>query len=250
MRTDRAWQIWGSKDPYFAVLTHDRYRAGRLGPEDRKAFFGSGRAHVDMVLRGADALTGKGLSRGSALDFGCGVGRLVIPFAEQFDAVTGIDVSRAMLDEAGANCAEAGADNVTLLATAEFLAGDRRDYDLLHSALVFQHIRPADGERLLASLVDRVAPGGVVAIQFMFHRPGVRMALTWLRDRLPFGHALARWLHGRRREVAPMEMNPYDMNRVLVILEQRGFDRLRMIVSRDSGIGSVFVFGHRSRDGG
>ncbi len=246
MKTDKAWEIWGSRDPYFAVLTHDRFRAADIGSEDREAFFDSGRAHVNMVLRSMDDLAGEGSPRGAVLDFGCGVGRLVIPFASEFESVVGVDVSAPMLEEARRNCRDAGVSNVRLLGTSEFMAGDLGGFDLVHSVLVFQHIRPVDGERLLAGLASRVAPGGVLTIQLMFHRRrGVR-ALTWIRDRIPYGYALAQLLRGRRPDVAPMEMNPYDMNRVLVILEDNGFDRLRLSLSRQQGIGSVFVSGRRS----
>lgn len=247
MKTDRAWQVWGARDPYFAVLTHDRYRSSRLGPEDREAFFDSGRAHVAAVLEAVASLGGPDLGRRRVLDFGCGVGRLVVPFAAAFDGVTGVDVSAPMLEEARENCRRAGLGNVDLVATEAFLGSDRADYDLLHSSLVFQHIRPAQGERLLTALLARVAPDGAVAIQFMFDRSRLPRVLTWVRDRIPFGHVLAHWLRGRRADVAPMEMNPYDMNRVLHLLEVHGFERLQLQLSRVQGIGSVFVYARRSR---
>jgi ubiquinone/menaquinone biosynthesis C-methylase UbiE len=38
--------------------------------------------------------------RQSALDFGCGVGRMARSFASQFESYTGVDISEAMIEQA------------------------------------------------------------------------------------------------------------------------------------------------------
>ena len=42
------------------------------------------------------------VSRGRALDFGCGAGRLTRALAARFESVVGVDVADAMLDKARA----------------------------------------------------------------------------------------------------------------------------------------------------
>ena len=45
MSTDRAWNEWGEKDPYFGVLTDDKFRRRNL-TDEAKAFV-TGRASDD-----------------------------------------------------------------------------------------------------------------------------------------------------------------------------------------------------------
>ena len=55
-------------------------------------------------------------SGGPLLELGCGTGRLLIPLARAGYSVTGVDLSAAMLDIAGAKAVQAGvADRITLL---------------------------------------------------------------------------------------------------------------------------------------
>jgi SAM-dependent methyltransferase len=241
MKTDRAWEIWGSRQPYFAVLTDDRYQAGNLGVADREEFFRSGAHHVAWVL----AQWGDELDRSRALDFGCGVGRLLIPLAAEFQFATGVDVSPSMRAEAGRNCAAFAIHNVTLQDTSEMLAAHQH-YDLVHSVLVFQHIRSRAAQRLLRELATRVAPGGALAVQLMFRPFGARRALSWLKNRIPFGYALALRWRGRQATVAPMEMNPANLNRVMALLQDHGFDEVRLVLSQSGGIGSAFLLGRRT----
>ena len=102
------------------------------------------------------------------LDFGCGVGRLVIPFAAMADEVTGADVSPSMLAEAARNCAEQGVANARLVVSDDSLAGLPGPFDLVHSFIVFQHIEPARGRAIFRRLVGVVASGGVGVLHFVY----------------------------------------------------------------------------------
>ena len=51
---------------------------------------------------------------GDALDFGCGVGRLVLPLARRYRTVVGIDISDAYIAEAVRNRDKHGLTNISL----------------------------------------------------------------------------------------------------------------------------------------
>ena len=91
--TDSAWEQWGRLDPYFGVLTHSKFRRESLTSESRKEFFDSGAAHVEYVMRMIRLHIDPAFSPKSVLDFGCGVGRTLIPFAQGAERVMGLDVS-------------------------------------------------------------------------------------------------------------------------------------------------------------
>ena len=135
MDTDTEWEKWGERDPYFAVLTDPKFRSANLSDEARREFFDSGRLHVNHVLDACQRYVNPQFSRGSVLDFGCGTGRLALPFAEQFEHVTAVDVSQAMLREARRNAEAAGLKNITWLPSDDSLSAVQGRFDLVHSVI-------------------------------------------------------------------------------------------------------------------
>lgn len=83
------WDTIGREHPYWGVLTSPDYL--QMTQEKRCAFFQTGEEHVEWVLESIERYFGKRLSFEKALDFGSGVGRLVIPFAQRYRCVIGID---------------------------------------------------------------------------------------------------------------------------------------------------------------
>lgn len=87
------------------------------------------------------------------LDFGCGVGRLVIPFANVAQEVTAIDVSDSMLNEAKKNCQARAVNNVVFAKLNDKLTSLHGKYDFIHCFNVFQHIPEKRGQQLLSRLL-------------------------------------------------------------------------------------------------
>ncbi len=158
---DTQWEEWGRKDPYYAVLTCEDYRSGKLSKEARKQFFQSSEDHIDQVMHTIRNTLDDTFSPLRAVDFGCGVGRLVIPLAKICREVVAVDISPSMLDEAKRNV---GVAQPT--ADVSFERSDHpwmetcKPFDLIHSFIVFQHIPAAKGMDILRRLLDKTAPGG------------------------------------------------------------------------------------------
>jgi len=98
--TDRDWDFFANKDPYWAVLTQDRFRKKALGESQRREFFSSGETHIDWVFSTIRHHIDPRFNPVKGLDFGCGVGRLLLPIARRCQTAVGIDVSDTMLREA------------------------------------------------------------------------------------------------------------------------------------------------------
>ena len=153
--TDQHWDEWGKKNPYRGVLGVESSSMNQANVE--AAFFASGEAHIASVLDIITRHFGGMQSMSSALDFGCGVGRLVLPLSRRFEQVTGVDVSPTMIELARQRVGDdPRIDFVHSLLAIE----PSRRYDLVHSYIVMQHIRPKQGYPIISSLLDRVAPGG------------------------------------------------------------------------------------------
>jgi SAM-dependent methyltransferase len=220
--TDLEWERLGAVDPYFGVITDPRFHRANLTNALRDEFFASGRVHVAHVYDVIRRHVSPGFAPRRVLDFGCGVGRLLIPFAATADTVVGTDVSPSMLAEAERNCRERGVD-VRLVRSDDTLSGLDDTFDLVHSFIVFQHIPVARGMAILDRLLERIAPGGVGALHFLYGfdttvgRIG-RLLKTWL----PGSRYLINAARGRALTTPVMQMNPYDLETIFTRIHARG----------------------------
>lgn len=221
MNTDAAWRKWGASDPYYAVLSTEKYRSG----QDRDDFFASGRAHFGSIRARFEALDLPLDPSGGAVDFGCGVGRVLAPMSEYFDHSIGIDVVPEMLAEARKHVQ--GNTKLALLhqdALEHTLTPSA--YEFVHTALVLQHITPKRGLRLLGGLCDAVAPGGKLIIQLPVDsanplRHGASQALKANPVFCKLGRALLR----RKRPFEPvMQMYVYHVRHLLPLWQKYGLE--------------------------
>ncbi|QSX73554.1 methyltransferase domain-containing protein [Lysobacter arenosi] len=225
MGTDRDWEQWGAADPYFGVCSSERFRTDSMTGEAKSEFFASGEEHIARTVRNLKDAFGSGFEPGSALDFGCGVGRLVIPLARRADRVTAVDISPSMIAEARRNCDAAGVSNVTFIESDDGLSRASGEFDLVHSHIVLQHIPWRRGRVILQSLADRVSPGGCLAVQILTGHndsPIVR-GLVRLRYAFPPANWLRNILRGRPVFEPAMQLHVYHLDVVLRDLEARGF---------------------------
>jgi len=167
---DVEWEKWGVVDPYFGVLTAPSFRRENLTDQARDAFFRTGELHVKHVLSAASRSVGRPFNPESVLDFGCGVGRLVVPFARAAQRAVGVDVAQSMLSEAARNCEQFGLKNVELRQVDDTLRSIDERFDLVHSFIVFQHIEPTRGLAILRRLLSKVKPGGCAVIHVTYGR--------------------------------------------------------------------------------
>ena len=218
--TDRDWELWGQKNPYFGVLSDPRFLDSNLNDDALQQFFASGKSHVDHVYEVIRASLQPAFQPARVLDYGCGVGRLVIPFADRSKAVVGVDVSPSMLALARENCDKFGAASASLLHLDELNSLAPASFDLVHSFIVFQHIPVARGELLLRRLVDLIALGGVGAIHFLYgdSASAPRRGIKAFIQRVPLASRLRNLFRGLPLSSPKVEMNSYSMNRIFEIL--------------------------------
>ena len=168
MVRDTEWQTWGEKDPYFGVLTEERYRKRMLTAEALEEFFRTGSRHIEEILAAARSHFGE-LSTQRCLDFGCGVGRALIPLAEVSEICVGVDIAGAMLQEAARNCLKYNRHNVRLVRTLEEIdPGNSGGFSFIHSHMVLQHLDPQRGLSIISALLSRLDTGGVAALHMTY----------------------------------------------------------------------------------
>jgi SAM-dependent methyltransferase len=139
-------------------------------------FLASGRDEVDVIFE-LSAQFGWNLRTGSALDYGCGMGRVSQALAERFDRVLGVDIAPSMIEAARQinqypdRCHYQVADGGDLKGVA------RNAFDVVFCKIVLQHMGPKLATRRINELVDCLAPAGLLVFQIPDHFVG--------RQRLP-----------------------------------------------------------------
>jgi SAM-dependent methyltransferase len=243
--SDAAWKTLGRRDPYFGVITHDRFRQARLDADGKADFFRSGEEHVAFVLRAVREQLGPNFRPRRGLDFGCGVGRVAIPLARVCPQVVGVDVSEAMLDLARQNAHEQSLPDIEFVLSDDRLSRVRGTFDLVHSHIVLQHIPARRGLRLIRRLVDLLADGGAGVLHCVYARraSGVRKVVNWMRKTLPLVNNLVNVVQGRPLGEVMMQMNAYNLNAVCATLQEAGCPGAGLHFTDHGGHwGVIFVF--------
>lgn len=254
MNTDSDWEEWGRRDPYFGVITHPRFRRGQMTAQDRRDFFESGQQHADYVLQMIRRYIDPAFQPTRFLDFGCGVGRTLIPFAKAGTESVGVDVSPSMLAEARSNLDELVPGNtVKLVQSDDSLSSLDGRFDLIHSFIVFQHIPPQRGWELFRALLAFLRPAGVAAIHFAYSKAGyansrgVSPQQETEASPRPVGSAP---VGGAETQPDPeMQMNPYAMNEILFLIQGCGATRVHAEFTDHGGELGVFLFFQRPSEG-
>ncbi|MET0136968.1 MAG: methyltransferase domain-containing protein [Sphingobium sp.] len=240
--SDSNWQAWGEQDPYYAVLSHARFRRDAIAGS-REDFFASGHHYVDDTVTRLEQHLGA-IPRGRALDFGCGVGRLSIPLTKHFAAVVGLDIAPAMLEEARRNSSNLPID---YRLSDDTLSQADGHYDFVLSCIVLQHIPVARGLPILRTLLEKVSPGGGCAIHLSIkrHHDWRGRLRYFVTHRLPGGQALSNLLRGRPAAAPVMEMNEYPLAQVISLFNANGFGDLVMRYADHGGFDTVLILARR-----
>lgn len=154
----KVWSNYGEKDPYFSVLTEERYKMENFNQHEAE-FWNTGKENVELLRRIYEryhAHTKEEKPR--VLDYGCGVGRMMKAWGEGCE---GCDISPAHL--AKAREALGSAHPLHLVEPGECPKG----YDVIYSMIVLQHNRPSVMKQCMKSIVEALNPRGLA----MIHAP-------------------------------------------------------------------------------
>lgn len=245
--TDDDWRKLGDTNPYFAVLTQPQFDISRLEAAALEEFFRGGEEHVNAIFGTIRRCFDANFRPRLALDFGCGVGRILTPMSLLCDQAIGVDISEGMLARARKHLDERGIRNVDLVLSDDTLSRVPSGYDFFNSVIVFQHIPPPRGYRILDQLAQRLASGGCFYLQLTFAKD--RRFLEHATDHLDLFrtdeqgiHLLAeRPLH----EEGIISMYDYDLNQVFIILQTTGVTQIFSQFTDHGGCRGIIIYGQK-----
>jgi SAM-dependent methyltransferase len=172
------WESLAKRDALGAILTDDSKSGGKWEIHE---FMATGEIEIEAMLDHLARIGRQPDFDGSALDFGCGVGRLTQPLAARFASCVGVDISQEMINRAISlnrypRCAFVANSSTSL----PFTNGG---FAFIYSNIVLQHVPRPFASEYLRQFVRVLAPGGllVFGVQDKFAMPDIASRVVRLR---------------------------------------------------------------------
>ncbi|MDP3491667.1 MAG: class I SAM-dependent methyltransferase [Hyphomonadaceae bacterium] len=230
------WEIIARRDPWFGVLSNPAFRSGAITPEHRRDFYASGEDDIARLLTWFDQDLGARPSTGRALDIGCGVGRLTYAMAKIVPAVTGYDVADSMLALAREQAPPNAEFSITL---------PPGPFAWINSYIVFQHIPPPEGLRLLDDALSRASPDCFLSLHITFWRDLAAPKHNLISNaRRQLARSASR--KGDTDAAQLIRMHDYAMSEVMRRLTASGFSRIVMRHTNHGGHHGAWLIARRS----
>ena len=244
MKSNNEWEKIGKSEPYWGVLTSEKYKRKNLTTELKQEFFNSGEKYVKQIFEIISLHIDRDFSPLLGIDFGCGVGRIAIPLSKRCNKVIGIDVSPSMLAEAKSNCVLFNVANINFV---DDLSRVKHQADLIITALVLQHIEIKNGMKIIENLIKKLNPSGIACIEvpYAFKMSPARSVLSFAFRSIVHKFSLAQKIYNlimKKNANSPfLLMNDYDINKILAMLSQKNLNKI-FILTKNYDTKSANVF--------
>lgn len=245
MSTDKDWEAWGKENPYYGVISQDKFLGKVLTKTARQEFYRSGEGDIDYIFSHIHKIRPSKAKFRLAVDYGCGVGRLTLPLSKYARRVIGYDISPSMIESA--RTANAANKTVDFKVIEKSFSNLPDSFDFLNSYIVFQHIPPQIGMKILKQLFGRLEAGGYFSLQltFGYDRSLLGKTLLYLRERfLPIRY-IANLARGRKYNTPNMRMHSYDLNEFNELLFKSNIKEYSTVLTNHGGYWGVFIFGKK-----
>jgi ubiquinone/menaquinone biosynthesis C-methylase UbiE len=221
-RSDKYWNRFGEDEPYYWVTTNKEYHGLSIDHDKLQKFFAGGEQYRKALYKTIQRRVYPDFSPVRILDFGCGVGRILLPMAQHCESAVGLDIAGSMLNKAIEHSEQFGLENVTFELCDDSLVQAEGKFDFIHSIYVFQHIPCRRGYKLFRNLLKKLSPGGVAVIHLTYANDLslIRNIIDWIKCHVPLTLNIVNMLHFRAPGTPMMEMHNYSINRLIRIVQE------------------------------
>ncbi len=223
----RAWEGFGEDESFWSVLTDESYKSGSLA-ENKLRFYATGELEVNRLWNMLERNFIDFERVNSALEYGCGVGRVTHCLAKRISKIYGVDISNSHLKVARNELKAMGTTNVDFIhaPTLEILGGLPK-VDLFFTTIVLQHNPPPVIAKAVECLLDCLVSGGYGYFQVPTYR-------------LNYHFAAQSWLDAGAAGVRNMEMHSVPQRVLFELFERAGCRVLEVAEDNSTGIRNVF----------
>ena len=232
-RVKAQWTALGETEPFWSVLSEDRFRMSSI--EETKKEFYAGGAGADRLIDIFCQRSNVRPPSGTCFELGCGVGRVTRFLAERFDHVIGADISRGNLELARQYLRDSSLPKVDLILLRDLQQLEDIDrYDFFYSVIVLQHNPPPIIARFLSIILRNLRSGGAFLFQVPTHIPGYQFSVQ-------------SFLESDDLVGANFDMHALPMHVVFQIIQEAG-GHLKEVIANSwtGGYGSHTFFGIKS----
>jgi len=244
--TDKDWEILAQTEPYWSVLSSDEFRGQSLSTQGKTSFFLSGDEYISNLFGFIRKYIRPDFRPQNSLDFGCGVGRLLLPIAQHSERAVGVDIAPEMLRLCRQNAKEYGIENIELIQSDDTLSGVTDKFDFVNTYIVLQHIPPERGGQIFRRLQESTKLGGIASLH-----------VTYAKERRFFRHEEGAARYYRRegsriidliessdhRQTGSITMYDYDLNLLMAyVSEHAGHPVVVLPTTHDGHLGAQFIY--------
>jgi SAM-dependent methyltransferase len=231
------WIETGKSNPWWGVQSHDRFKGQDIDESLKHEFYSLGDIEIAEIVKVLNWLCGFKGTDGNAIDFGSGLGRHTFPMSKLMGKVYGVDISPDICLKTKEMAHNFLINNVSFSVEIPDIKAD-----WINSFIVFQHIPPKIGYKLLEKLMRCLNLGGVFSLHFTIYRHQEKFKL--LQVPLIFDGESIKLLD----DVAVTEMPMYDYNVaiILMILQKHGVGEFMCRHIDHSGAHGIWLFGRKN----
>jgi SAM-dependent methyltransferase len=226
----QSWESLGAGESFWSVLTSDEFHSIALS-ETKQRFFASGEADLCDLINAFERNFIDYSSICSAIDFGCGLGRVTHWLQRKFSQygsmrTYGVDISATHLAQAREELPTYGLSGVEFIHTPSVDSLQALPkVDLIFTRISLQHSPPPVIVRAIDALLAALNPAGYAHFQVPTYR-------------LDYSFKASEWL--TKTVVGQMEMHCVPQRVVFELIEDNNCELIELSEDNSAGLRNVF----------
>lgn len=245
--TDIDWEIIGEKNPFWGVISSDEYYNLDITNQDLiNKFYSSGDVYVENLLNWIRVRINPNFKLNNVLDFGSGVGRLLLPFAKRSPSVCyGCDVSSGMHEKCEIRSKQTNIRNIKLIKNLDEIG---IKFNLVNTYIVLQHIPTHIGMKYISKMLNLVENNGLISFQFTIAREkslwghDVKDYFVNDGDKL---HSLFKNYDFDERPEGTVTMYDYSLTEIIILLKINNFSNINLETTNHGGHIGVHILSQK-----
>lgn len=160
-KLQKHWNELGKIDPLWSIMVEPSKRGGKW---DGNEFFRTGKDDIDSIMMRAEVFK-LPASRDTAMDFGCGVGRLTQTLCDYFPCCVGVDIAPSMIELAKKYNRHGNKCKYVVNESNDLKRFGENSFDFIITLITLQHMKPVFSKNYIKEILRVLRPHGLFVFQ-------------------------------------------------------------------------------------